>query len=123
MNDYTYLGKKRDTGDHVPAEPDFKDRACLAQARGAIGDCIRVKGHTGFHQGAHFESWTDETTHEHDESTMAYRATIAAPGHGQVWDCTVCGKELVRMGQVWIDPDEEPEDEEPSWVLDPEDVR
>lgn len=44
-------------GDAVPADRSFKDRACLAKAPGAVGDCIRPKRHVGPHQGAAGYSW------------------------------------------------------------------
>lgn len=52
-----YLGRITDTGDHVKAAPDFRAKACLASFHGAIGDCVRPKGHHGPHQGAHGYAW------------------------------------------------------------------
>lgn len=57
MTDQKYLGRTADTGDHVKAVPGFKERACLASFRGAIGDCVRPKGHAGPHQGAEMYAW------------------------------------------------------------------
>lgn len=57
--------------------------------------------------------------------SVEYTATMGAPGVGQAWTCSECGKAWVRIGTVFIDVDgmlRHP-DQEPPWVLTPEDVR
>jgi hypothetical protein len=56
---YRYLGRLPMERDHVRATEDFRRTACLAVARGAIGDCTRTKGHDGPHQGAQGYAWTE----------------------------------------------------------------
>ena len=62
--EWGYLGRIANTGDHVGAVEGFSNLACLAKARGAIGDCVRPKDHTGAHQGAHFYSWEQRNTEQ-----------------------------------------------------------
>lgn len=76
----TNIRRLADTGDHIPAAPGFRDRACLAQAPGAVGDCVRPTGHTGPHQGAAFWSWDSNTTHTHVDLLTAARALADAEG-------------------------------------------
>lgn len=72
--------------DLLAATADFYDRACLAVARGAVGDCIRPKGHTGPHQGAHGWAWDDPSVvayrQARDEIRAEYERLIRDIGSG-----------------------------------------
>jgi len=51
--------------------------------------------------------------------SLSYRASIAAPGFGQSWECPN-GHVRIKLGESFIDPHEIPHDEEPPWVMHPE---
>jgi hypothetical protein len=110
-----YLGKQPDTGDHVKAEPGYADKACGAHARGAIGDCVRPKGHDGPHQGAHFYSFT--------EDFVATSARTAAENHSRCDHkggyCEVLKERSLR--EPFSISDAKNEDGE--WIMSPEQIR
>lgn len=80
----TYMGRTPDTGDHVKAEAGAKDRMCLASYAGAIGDCVRPKGHEGWHQGAQFYSWRETDVRQQLGAGAVLTGWTVTPGQQQV---------------------------------------
>jgi len=54
---------------------------------------------------------------------LRFQGHISPPGFGTSWHCRPCEKNYIQIHGMLIDPVKCREDEEPPWILRPEDVR